>query len=306
MLYKTIINRTIVDNHHTTTYLEDRLEALPHFMTEIDSDITKLHQEYNEVTSLLAGRGKTGIDGLKFLFRAYAVCKDPEFRDYMKRKKEEHDDNFPNSQLTPEKLMYMAQNKYTLRTREGANVWGSKSKEEDRIVALTSEIEALKVEALKGNLKLSDNITSNYGKGSTITRNKPQKLRVDPTFDKIKRTPPKDGEETERYFGPQDHRLFKMKKKYHWCPYHMMWTIHSPSGCEKGKMMDKLRTQKRNNGGDMQRYRAYQAFMSFLTDDDPENCFTAFEENEDDADEAEAFQAEQGGDDYDSEGSNTL
>jgi len=307
LLYKVIINKTIVDNHHTTTYLEDRLEGLPNFMVEVDSNIDKFHQEYREVTSLLEGRGKTDVDGLKYLWRSYALCKDPKFRAYMERKKEEYDDSYPNTTLTPDRLILMAQNKYTLRTRAGANVWGSKSNEEERIVALAAEVEALKAEALKGDLKLADNIAQTYGRNSsnTITKNKPQKLRGDPAFEKLKRTPPKEGEPVQKYFGPQDHRLFKAKKLYHWCPYHMLWTLHTPGNCEKGKMMDKLRQQKKKQGGDMQRYRAYQAFMSFLSDDDPENCFTSFDEPDEDA-EAEAFEAEIDEEGYGTEGSNTL
>jgi len=305
MLYKAIINKTIVDNHHTTAFLEDRLEKLPEFMIDVDSGVGELNKEFREITALLEGRGKTGIDGMKYLFRAYAVCKDPKFRAYIERKEEEYNDSYPNTTLTPDQLMQQAQNKFTLRQR--ANVWGTKSKEEERIVALAAELEALKAENLKGGLKLADNITAAYGNrgAAPLTKNKPMKLKVDPMFDKLKRTPPKEGEPLEKVFGPEDHRLFKTKKKYHWCPYHMMWTLHSAGACEKGKMMDKLRKQKQGTGSSMNKYRAYQAFMSFLSDDDPENCFTCFDEEDKTAD-AEAFEAEIEENDYDTEGSNTL
>ena len=52
-LYKYIINKSIVDNLHTTEQLKDRLEGLLEFMVACDSDLTKFHLQFNEVKGLL-------------------------------------------------------------------------------------------------------------------------------------------------------------------------------------------------------------------------------------------------------------
>ena len=48
LLYNCITNKSIVDNHHTTEHLEDRLEGLPEFMVVCDSDLTKFHLKFDE------------------------------------------------------------------------------------------------------------------------------------------------------------------------------------------------------------------------------------------------------------------
>ena len=100
LLYKCIINKSIVDNHHTTEHLEDHLEGLPEFMVACDSDLTKFHLEFNKIKDLLTGCGKGALNFMKYLWCSYKVCKDFEFREYMKHKKQDYDDNYPSSTLT--------------------------------------------------------------------------------------------------------------------------------------------------------------------------------------------------------------
>jgi len=301
LLFKAIINKAIVDNHQTTSFLEDRLEGMSAFMIECDSDINRFHLEFREVVQLLEGRGKTGIDKLKYLFKAYKCAKDKDFRDWSKRKQEEYDESFPNPTLTADALMRLAQNKYVAATRPGSTTWGSRTAEEDRIVALAAQ-----VESLKGGLKLADSIVANYGKVSApITRNKPTKIKLDPTFEKLKKTPPKEGAPHERVFGPKDHKMFKQNKRYYWCPFHLMWTLHSGKDCRKGKSMDNRSASLK------QRRNAFQAFMSFLANDDPETCHTAFHdeesasENEEEDEQAFTAEVDEADEGYETEGSNT-
>lgn len=284
MLFKVLMNKTIVDNNHTTRFLEDRFDELPQMMTTFDSDINRFHLEYREIVALLKGRGKTNLDEFKPLWRGYALCKDADFRDYMKRKEETYDDEYPNSSLTVEQLMRSAQNKYTLRTRQSKYVWGSSTKEENQIVALTAQ-----VEQLKGNLKLAGQVARQYGKDKGLTKNKKVKQRKDdPEIEALKKTPPKDGE-TERTFGPKDHPIFKVEKTYYWCPYHMMWTLHKPEDCKKGQQQRQARENAKGKPK-LNKHEAYQAFMCALAGDDPDEIFeqeSSDEEsdNEDDASE---------------------
>lgn len=84
MLFKVLMNKTVVDNNHTTRFLKDRYNELPQMMTTFNSDISRFHMEYGEIVALLEGHGKTNLDRFKPLWRGYALCKDADFRDYMK------------------------------------------------------------------------------------------------------------------------------------------------------------------------------------------------------------------------------
>ena len=122
-------------------------------MVECDSDLTKFHLEFNEIKGLLTGHGKEDLNFIKVLWCSYNVCKDVEFREYMKRKKQDYDGNYPSSALAIKELIRSASNMYTLCTCKDNYSWGSKSPEESEIVALKVE-----VGQLKGNLQLAGKI----------------------------------------------------------------------------------------------------------------------------------------------------
>ena len=50
-------------------------------------------------------------------------------------------------------------------------------------------------------------------------------------------------------FSPKDHPLFKEPKVYHWCHYHLTWTVHREDKFEKGKKVSKMdEAQKEKRG----------------------------------------------------------
>ncbi len=69
---------------------------------------------------------------------------------------------------------------------------------------------------------------------------------------KWKQKPPKDGESTTKKVMTDG-----TTKKYHWCEYHRLWTIHSPKECKrqptgkhkakKGSLAKKKRYNQRKN-----------------------------------------------------------
>ena len=60
---------------------------------------------------------------------------------------------------------------------------------------------------------------------------------------------PKDDESHERMFSPKDHPLFKEPKVYHWCRYHLTWTVHREDKFEKGEKVSKMdEAQKEKRG----------------------------------------------------------
>jgi hypothetical protein len=75
------------------------------------------------------------------LFRAFKAVKDTEFLCYIKQKESDYEDG-DLEDLTPERLMSLAKNKYKLLTDKG--VWNAPSEEEEKIIPLQSEINALK------------------------------------------------------------------------------------------------------------------------------------------------------------------
>ena len=90
---------------------------------------------------------------MNYLWHLYKVCKDFDFREYMKHKKQDYDDNYPSSTLTIDDLIRSTSNMCTLHTHKDNHVWGSQSPEESEIVALKAQ-----VGQLKGNLQLAGKI----------------------------------------------------------------------------------------------------------------------------------------------------
>ena len=109
------------------------------------------------MVSLLESRDVVLTDKFKILWRAFEICKDAYFVEYMGRKQEAHEeDESPIPSLAVDKLLKFALYKYTDRSRTDNHVWGSSSKREAEFVALAAE-----VTTLKDNLKLSDKIAKN-------------------------------------------------------------------------------------------------------------------------------------------------
>ena len=146
------MNKAIVDNKQTARYLQDKYDNLPSYMTTCDSDIAKFILEWRNVVTLLEARGVVLTDKFKILWRAFELCKDAYFVEYMGLKKDAHEeDESPIPSLTVDKLLKFLLEKYTDQSRIDNHVWGSSSKREAEFVALTAE-----VTTLKGNLKLAE------------------------------------------------------------------------------------------------------------------------------------------------------
>ena len=74
-------------------------------MTTCDSDIAKFILEWRNMVSLIEARCVVLTDKLKIMWRAFDLCKDAYFVDYMGRKKETHEeDESPRPSLAVDKL----------------------------------------------------------------------------------------------------------------------------------------------------------------------------------------------------------
>ena len=171
------MNKEIVDNKQTTRYLQDQYDNIPSYMTTCDSDIDKFILEWQNVVSLLEARGVVLTDKFKIMWRAFELCKDAYFVEYMGRKQEAHkEDESPIPSLNVDKILKFALDKYTDRSRINNHVWGLSSKREAEFVALAAE-----VTTLKGNLNLAEKIAKNQrpseGRGGPESKSRPADKR---------------------------------------------------------------------------------------------------------------------------------
>ena len=135
--------------------------------------------------------------------------------------------------------MVRAENKYEARLLDDENTWGKPTDEQEKIVAMTAEINSLKKERRSTAEKNSKTATKE--KKPAAKKTKDQKKTKETTKKKSqdkwawKNKPPKDNDNKE------DNAFVKYfeGKKYFWCTNHNngagMWTLHHPKDCEAGK-----------------------------------------------------------------------
>jgi hypothetical protein len=108
-------------------------------------------------------------------------------------------------------------------------LWGAKSPDNKKIVAMTAALNAL-----KGQLKLDPKLSAIANEGKKKGNMRDKKKNKKNTYNQweqkkdeaLKKEPPKDGEKREKEVG---------KYTYHWCKHHMAWTLHKPTDCLLGK-----------------------------------------------------------------------
>ena len=109
------------------------------------------------------------------LWKAYKAAPDIDFITYNKDKKSQVDDG--RASYNAEELMTLAENKYEARLLDEDNAWGSLSDEQEQVLAMTTEIKALK----QGKV-------SNSNKNSNIKCNKKTKDKNNKDAKKKKNT----------------------------------------------------------------------------------------------------------------------
>ena len=135
--------------------------------------------------------------------------------------------------------MVRAENKYEARLLDNENTWGKPTEEQEKIVAMTAEINSLKKEC-RGMVDKTGK-TATKDKKLVAKKTKDQKKTKDSTKKKAtdkwawKNKPPKDNNSMEENAFVKSFE----GKKYFWCTNHNngagMWTLHHPKDCEAGK-----------------------------------------------------------------------
>ena len=133
--------------------------------------------------------------------------------------------------------MVRAENKYEARLLDEENAWGTPTEEQEKIVAMTAEINSLKKER-RGTTTKKDKEKATTkkpaAKKTPAKKTKEQKKKTNHKW-AWKGKPPKETDSKENNAFV---KTFE-SKKYYWCKNHNngagMWTLHHPSDCEAGK-----------------------------------------------------------------------
>ena len=182
-------------------------------------------------------REQEAVDLLYDLWKAYKAAPNDEFVVYIKDLKIQADDD--GATYLEEDLMVRAENKYEVRLLDEENTWGKPTDEQEKIVAMTAEINSLKKDQ-RGAADKS-NKTATKDKKPAAKKSKEQKKTKETTKKNSQdkwaweNKPPKEEDSKE------DNCFVKSfeGKKYFWCTNHNnragMWTLHHPKDCEAGK-----------------------------------------------------------------------
>jgi hypothetical protein len=193
----------------------------------VGGNIDKIHSEFDKNYSQLIARGATVDDPIGILFDAYLVVPCHHFKLYIRQQHEDYLDGKLTT-ITHKALMTSAKCKFDWLKTKG--LWGAKSPDNKKIVALTTALNPL-----KGQLKLDPKLSAiaNEGKKKGDKRDKKKKNKKN-TYNQWeqkkdeawKKEPSKDSEKRKKEVG---------KYTYHWCKYHMALTMHKSTNCLLGK-----------------------------------------------------------------------
>ena len=143
-LLKQIIILTRVDNPASTMHIREILIESKRKLLLLKGNITEFNQWVRKQMGRLHAREQEAVDLLYYLWKAYKTAPDEEFVTYIKDLKSQCDDG--RATVTAEDLMVRAENKYKARLLDEENAWGKPSEEQEKIVAMSAEINSLKKE----------------------------------------------------------------------------------------------------------------------------------------------------------------
>jgi hypothetical protein len=113
------------------------------------------------------------------------------------------------------------------QSRIESGVWNMMSPDQERLVALLSEVNMLKDFKLKLSKDTQGDIKGKNpeDKGKFKKAPKPRKKNYEEDKRTWKKVPPQAGE-------PKTKRMPGFDKDHHWCDDHQAWTVNIPEDCE--------------------------------------------------------------------------
>eukprot|EP00956_Cyclotella_meneghiniana_P000598 scaffold658_cov52-Cyclotella_meneghiniana.AAC.1 len=211
-LYKVIMKLTTLDTKITDKALRDIIQCLPAYCLQVHGDIDKVHTRFNNTYAQLKARGEDVSDKEALLFNTYAQVPDKDYRDYMKRQKDDYYDNAGDMKnATYLTIMKKAAGKYNTMKQDATHTWGGPSEEDQKVIALEALLDKnLKLtKDLQAKLKAKDNNNndgqSNEGGGGGKTKTKNKKNTSNKKRQKEdeawKKVAPKDSEPKSKQVG---------------------------------------------------------------------------------------------------------
>ena len=167
-----------------------------------------------------------------YLFRSYLSVSDKEFNRYIQEKKEKYEEGDP--EINVHNLMSLALTKYN--TLVQAKVWGAKTPEEEKLIALTAQLKAAKdqiaalhktKQSTQSNQAAQDKSTNSSGNRNNHSR-KPIIPTWLPAWHKEKK----------------GNKLEKDGKTFYWCTFHGYYSNHDDKDCKAKKAASSANTQK--------------------------------------------------------------
>jgi hypothetical protein len=204
----------------TTQTLRNNLQSLGTYAAMVSGNIDKVHSEFDKKYSQLIARGATVNNPIGILFEAYLVVPCHHFKLYIHQQHKDYLDG-KLATITHKALMTSAKRKFDWLKTNG--LWGAKSPDNKKIVAMTAALYTL-----KGQLKLDPKLTTIANEGKKKDNKRDKKKNKKNTYNQReqkkdearKKEPPKDGEKHKKEVG---------KYNYYWCKHHMAWTVHKPA-----------------------------------------------------------------------------
>ena len=244
LLLKTVLDQTFVATHAATFAIKEKFYSLS--LKQYKWNVQSLNQDVREklVDLLAAGNASDETDIIISLFRAYRTASNEEFLNAVDYWKNE----WSSGTLTnAEALMDKADMKYA--ELRDLDTWGRRSAKDDQIIALTTQIEALRKENTKAFKP------ENRQPGSNKRLHGPKWK-----FDRSAST---------------TNVLTKNGKNYKWCtgPGHNkrpMWVVHEPGQCtaQSGKNTNSKPNLNNNPAYDRQALTSILKKRGNLTNDE--------------------------------------
>ena len=139
-----IIILTRVDNLASTMHIHEMLIESKRKLLLLKGNITEFNQWVCKQMGRLHAWEQEAVDLLYYLWKAYKAAPDEEFVTYIKDLKSQCNDG--RATFTAEDLMDRTENKYEAHLLDEENTWGKPTEEQEKIVAMSTEINSLKKE----------------------------------------------------------------------------------------------------------------------------------------------------------------
>ena len=139
-----VIILTRVDNSASTMHIREMLIESKQKLILLKGNITEFNHWVCKQMVRLHAQEQEVVDLLYYLWKAYKAVPDDKFVIYIKELKSQADDG--RATYMAEDLMVRAENKYEARLLDEENTWGKPTDEQEKILAMTAEINSLKKE----------------------------------------------------------------------------------------------------------------------------------------------------------------